>query len=439
MRELLCLGISHKTAPVSVRERVALLTRDAEALCAELVELPEVDEAVAISTCNRTEVYLAAERQPAETAVLQALADRGGDSEELRSAAFRLTGVDAARHLFQVTAGLDSMIVGESEIQGQVRRAYETAHAAGTTGPTTDDLFSSAVRAGRRVRSETGIGAGHSSVSSVAVALAADVVGDLPGRKVVIIGAGETAELTASALAGRGVSTIVVTNRHTHRARVIASRFGGEVAALHDLPEHLHDADIVVSSTASPHTLIEAGELTEIVTVRPSRPLVLIDLAVPRDIDPACAAIDGVSLYDMDDLQQSADETFLIREVERKAADRILGDELGRFTGRLELRDVTELVAELHRYGDGIVEHVLAENAGRWESASPRDLARGEALARSLMQRLLHEPAIRLRAAADDAPTAARHAEVLAELFGLAETVAPDEPGLADVLPLRRS
>ena len=332
------------------------------------------------------------------------------------------------------------MIVGEAEIQGQVKRSFEQAQATGTTGPLTGDLFGSAIRAGRRVRSETGIGAGHSSVSSVAVALAADEVGELPGRKVVIVGAGETAELTASALAGRGVSTIVVTNRHTHRARVIASRFGGTVSALHDLPEHLLDADIVVSSTASPHTLIGADDLAPIAQRRDGRPLVLIDLAVPRDIDPACAAIDGVSLYDMDDLQRRAAETLRVREVERREAETIADAELDRFTGRMQRRDVTTLIAELHRYGDDVVAGVLGDNAGRWESASPRDLARVEALARAVMQRLLHEPAIRLKAAAQEPETAGRHAETTAELFGLLDTERPHaEPGLADVLPLRRS
>ena len=212
MVELLCLGISHKTAPIALRERVALMTGDAESLCKQLIELPTVDEAVAISTCNRTEVYLSGKARHAEPALLKAILDRGDlNPAELQAATFRPRNCDAARHLFSVTGGLDSMIVGEAEVQGQVKRAYEAALAAGTTGPMTNRLFSAALRTGKRIRSETLIGAGHASVPSVAVALAEETVGDLLTSKVVIVGAGETSELTAqeaqvdSAKADRGL------------------------------------------------------------------------------------------------------------------------------------------------------------------------------------------------------------------------------------------
>jgi glutamyl-tRNA reductase len=333
------------------------------------------------------------------------------------------------------------MIVGEAEIQGQVKRAHEAALAAGTTGPLTGELFSAALKTGRRVRSETAISAGHTSVSSVAVGLAEEVVGGLAGRKVLVVGAGETAELTARALSERGASSLVVTNRHTHRARVIANRFGGAVAPLQDLPEHLADADIVVSSTASPHTIIEAGELGPIAGRREGRPLVLVDLAVPRDIDPECARIGGVSVYDMDDLQRRAADTLRVREEEREAAGAIVDEELVRFSGRIGRREADPLIGELRRHAEQIAAHVLAENAGRWESASPRDLARVEALTRAIVQRLLHEPTIRLKALEQDGDPAGHQLAVIAELFGLSgEKGNPAaDPPPANVLPLRRA
>src|SRR3954467_13916604 len=216
MSELLCLGISHKTAPVAVRERLALTTKEAQGLCSELVESEHIREAVAISTCNRTEIYLVGDPVGAETELLGRLSQRAGTRPtELADALYAPRNCDAARQLYRVVSGLESMIVGEAEIQGQAKRAYEAALQAGTTGPLTNRLFTAALQTGKRVRSETAIGEGRASVSSVAVGLARDLMGpDLEKRDVVIIGAGETSELTAQALAEQGVRTIFVANRH---------------------------------------------------------------------------------------------------------------------------------------------------------------------------------------------------------------------------------
>src|SRR3954466_15301628 len=253
MSERLCLGISHKTAPVAVRERLALTTKEAQGLCRELIESEHIREAVAISTCNRTEIYLVGDPVGAETELLSRLALRAGTRPtELTDAMYAPRNCDAARQLYRVVSGLESMIVGEAEIQGQAKRAYEAALEAGTTGPLTNRLFTAALQTGKRVRSETTLGEGRASVSSVAVGLARDLIGpELSARDVVIIGAGETSELTAQALAGEGVRTIFVANRHADRARSIADRFGGSVSSLHDLPDRLAEADIVVSSTSS--------------------------------------------------------------------------------------------------------------------------------------------------------------------------------------------
>ncbi len=421
MSELLALGISHKTAPVALRERLAFTEGEASEFARELVGTAEVREAVVISTCNRTEVYLVVgDAVAAESDVLGLLAGRARiRPTELAEAIYSPRNCDTARHLYRVTAGLDSMIVGEAEIQGQVRRAHEGAMAQGATGPLTNRLFSAALTTGKRVRSETSIGASRVSVPSVAVDLAQGVLGDLAQRHVVILGAGETSELTAKALSAQGAGTIFLANRHADRALSLAERFGGSVVSLDELPEQLLRADIVLCSTSSPHPIVGREELEMVMTAREHRPLLLIDIAVPRDVDPACAELDGVSLYDIDDLQANVARNLSSREEELPAALEIVEQEIHRFARWLGQLDALPTVSALREHGDELVEQVLAENAGRWESASPRDIARVEAIARAVMGRLLHEPTIRLRSLSSDRGHASL--EIVRELFGLRE------------------
>jgi glutamyl-tRNA reductase len=350
---------------------------------------------------------------------------------ELAGPMYALRNCDAARHLYRVTAGLDSMIVGEAEIQGQVKRAYELALAAGTTGPLTNRLFRAALEAGKRVRTQTGIGREHISVSTVAVALAREAVGVLAERSVVVVGAGETSERTAQALADQGVSTFFIANRHADRARALAERFGGTVSSLDQLPNRLEDADIVVASTSSPHHLIGADELGLVMQARDHRPLVLIDIAVPRDIEPACGDVEGVTLYDIDDLQAVVARNLEVRTAERARAEEVVEEEIQRFARWMAQLDVVPTIAALREHGAGIVDQVLAENAGRWEAASPRDLARIEAIARAVMQRLLHEPTLRLKTADHEAGGHGRQ-QLLRELFGLDEQSPAAEPATAE-------
>jgi glutamyl-tRNA reductase len=444
MSELVSLGISHKTAPVEVRERVALGEREAERLLRELAAHDEISEAVAISTCNRTEVYLVStDPVQAEADVLARLATSAGiRPTELAHVVYTPRNCDAARQLYRVASGLESMIVGEAEVQGQVKRAYELALAAGTTGPMTNRLFRAALEAGKRVRTQTGIGRERVSVSTVAVELARDTVGDLAERSVVVIGAGETSERTAQALADQGVTTIFIANRHADRARALAERFGGTVGSLDELPSRLRAADIVVASTSSPHALIGADELEPVMRARDRRPLVLIDIAVPRDIEPDCGDIEGVALYDIDDLQAVVARNREVRASERASAEAVVEEEIQRFARWMAQLDVVPTITALREHGADIVDQVLAENAGRWESASARDLARIEAVARSVMQRLLHEPTLRLKGADGEAAVHGRQ-QLLRELFGLEEGASPaDEPAAdatpADVRPLKR-
>jgi glutamyl-tRNA reductase len=437
--ELLVLGVSHNTAPVALRERLSLTERAGARFLGELVSHDAITEAVAISTCNRTEIYLVtSDPARAEAELLGKLARGAGiRPTALAGIVYSPRNCDAARQLYRVTAGLDSMIIGEAEVQGQVRRAYEAALVAGTTGPLTNRLFGAALQAGKRVRSETGISRERVSVPTVAVDLARDVVGDLAARSVVIIGAGETAELTARALADQGVRTVFVANRRADRARSLAEQFGGEVGSLESLPARMEEADIVVASTSSPHPIVEADELAMVMRARGGRPLVLIDIAVPRDIDHACGELDGVSVYDMDDLQAAVTRNLGVREAERARAEALVEEEIQRFARWLAQLDVMPTIASLREHGAGIVDQVLAENAGRWESASPRDIARIEAVARAVMQRLLHEPTIRLKESGHG------RQQVLRELFGLEDPPAAlEEPASEvpadNVRPLKR-
>ncbi len=405
-------------------------------------------EAVVISTCNRTEVYLVvSDAVQAESDLLGKLAKRAGiRPTELVDVVYSPRNCDAARHLFRVTSGLESMIVGESEVQGQVRRAYEAALAAGTTGPFTNRLFRAALQTGKRVRTETVLGSARVSVSSVAVDLATLAVGDLHDRDVLVIGAGETAELTARALSEQGVSTLFIANRHAERARSLAERFGGSVGSLDELPERMVDADIVVASTSSPHPIVGAEELRVVMRARGGRPLVLIDIAVPRDIEHECAELDGVTLLDMDDLQSTVARNLDIREGERDRAEAIVEDEIERFSGWMAQQGATSTIGALREHGSTIVEQVLAENDGRWDSASARDIARVEAMARAVMQRMLHEPTIRMKALEQTGGHG--RLAVIRELFGLDEvaeeaagrSAAAAEPDgeQAEVRPLRR-
>ena len=441
--ELITLGISHKTAPVQLRERLALTQSAVTDFLQEVVAHPEVHEAAVISTCNRTELTLVVgDAVAAESAVLGMLAQRAHvRPTELAERIYSPRNCDAARQLFRVCSGLESMIVGEAEIQGQVKRSYEAALAAGTTGPLTNRLFTAALQTGKRVRSETGIGLGRASISSVAVDLAKDVMRKAATPHVVIIGAGETSELTARALSDWGVVTIFVANRHADRARALADRFGGGVAALDELPEQLAVADVVVASTASPHSILGQEELELVMRVRAGRPLLLVDIAVPRDIDPACGDLPGVTLYDMDDLQAAVAHTMSVREAEALRAESIVEEEISRFAEWLGSLAVQPTIRALREYGDGIVEQVLAENASRWESTSERDLARVDAVARAVMSRLLHEPTLRLRSFGENRSHG--RLQILRELFGLEgapdeELAAPIEADRGNVRPLPR-
>jgi glutamyl-tRNA reductase len=439
MSGLLALGISHRTAPLELRERLALTEGRAVGVLGELTSSEQVREAAALSTCNRTELYLVvADPVEAESAALGALARQAEiRPTELVGHLYSLRSSDAARHLFRVTAGLDSMILGEAEIQGQVKRAYELALVEGATGPILNRLFRGALAAGGRARDETGISRRGVSISSVAVELAQRTLGDLAERRVLVIGAGETAELVARALVARGVTTVFIANRRYDRAIGLAQRFGGRAVRFDELPAQLEAADIVVSATNSPHHIVERDDLSQVMRERGGRPLLMIDIAVPRDVDPSCREIPGVSLHDVDDVQQIVATNTGEREAEARRAEQILTAELERFEEWLSSLEVVPTIASLRERADEIVRRVLAENATRWESLSEADRERLEAMAAAIASRLLHEPTLRIKRAAGE-DDAYLYVNALRELFGLDAGTAPEAGSGAEVTPLRR-
>ena len=394
MSELLAIGVSHKTAPVEIRERLALTDERAGTLLRDLRGTGEIREVVAISTCNRSELYLVVgDPVEAESTVLSMLARQAGiRPTELAGAMFAHRNCDAARHLYRVTAGLDSMIVGEAEVQGQVKRAYEDALAQDSTGPLTNHLFKAALATGKRVRTETAIGERQLSLASVAVMLAREVLGGLAGRRVVILGTGETSEMVARALANSGGETVFVATRRRDRAISLARRYGGDSVSFDELPEALERADVVVSATSSPHLLIESRELAEVLeareladiaAARESRPMLLIDLAVPRDIDASCAELGPVSLYDIDDLQAVIDRNRSVRQGEAVRAEGIIEEEIQSFAtwlGSLEVLPTLTRVAQPRdrdrRTGDSRERRQVGLGIRPRPRARPGDLAR---------------------------------------------------------------
>jgi glutamyl-tRNA reductase len=433
--ELLVIGVSHKTAPVEVRERLALPDARAADFMRDLRGGAEVHETVAISTCNRTELYLVVgDPVEAESTVLTMLARQASiRPTELAGAIYSERNCDAARHLYRVVSGLESMIIGEAEIQGQVKRAYDAALAGETTGPLTNRLFRAALETGKRVRTETGISVGQLSLPGAAVALAREQLGELGGRTVVIIGTGETSELTGRALADNGAATVFVANRRRDRAISLARRYNGTSLLLDQLPEALLEAEIVVAATASPHLLLEVREIAEVMRERNGRPLLLIDLAVPRDIDAACAGLDGVSLFDIDDLQAVANRNRRVRQVQARRAEGIIEEEIQKFAVWLGSLEVLPTLAALRTRAAEIAGQVISENDGKWESASPRDLERVDAMSRAIVNRLLHEPTLQMKAMHDDRIHA--RMALVRELFGLTVAEGVSAAGAADEPP----
>ncbi len=328
--EIVCLGLSHRTAAVDLRERFAIPDARLGALALELARVPELGESVVVSTCNRVEFYAAApEAERAFGAMHAALAERGMEPEV--EVFFRRVTEDAARHLFRVVCGLDSMVLGETEILGQVKKAYQAAQEQKATARHLNKLFQRAFNVAKEVRTHTNITRGSVSVGSAAVELAERIFGRLEHCKVMILGAGETAELTAGALQARGVQSIFVANRSHDRAVALAGRMGGSAVRFEEWPGVFAGVDILIGSTAAPHHVLTRAQLEPLMGARRQRPLFCIDLAVPRDIEPEVNLLDGVYLYDIDSLQAIAQQSMEVRRGELQVCEAMIDRHVGEF------------------------------------------------------------------------------------------------------------
>ncbi|TML93606.1 MAG: glutamyl-tRNA reductase, partial [Actinobacteria bacterium] len=402
---IVLVGISHHQAPVELRERAALDPERAAKLARTLAG--DRSEAVCLSTCNRTELYLADEspegaEEKAEAALLALEA-------ELGPALYRLRDEDAARHLFRVAAGLDSLVPGEGEILGQVR----AAHAAGATGSILDRLFRQALHAGKKARSETAIGESPASVSSAAAALAEQVFGDLRGREVVVIGAGKVGELAIRNLVSRGAAIAFVANRTAERAQELAARFGGTPLSLDRVGDELARADVVLSSTSARGWTLTREVVERSLPARKGRPLFLIDLAVPRDLDPAIHELDGCYLYDIDDLEAVVVETLADRSREAQRAETIVAEEANRFRAWQASLDVVPAIASLRARAEEIRTAELSR--AKLNDAERRA---AESVTAAVLNKLLHLPTIRMKQAAA-AADGVIYADAVRHLFGL--------------------
>jgi glutamyl-tRNA reductase len=320
---LFCFGLSHQTAALDVREKFALLDSALPRALAQLKTMPGVTEGVIVSTCNRTEFYVTGDLADSSASAFFENFYRDFRAEDEKGV-FRLAANDCVRHLFRVVCGLESMVVGETEIFGQVKCAYQFAIGAGTAGRFLNRLFQKSFQVGKQVRSSTAITRGSVSVGSVAVDVAEQIFGDLDGRKIMIIGAGETSEKTAKAFLSRGAKQIFVSNRSFERAQALATLAGGRAIHFDDWELEFRDLDILVSATAAPHAIITSDKLAPFWRTRQRRPLFMIDLAMPRDIDPAVQKLDGVYLYDLDSLRSIASRAVAVRKKESEKCDLLI-------------------------------------------------------------------------------------------------------------------
>jgi glutamyl-tRNA reductase len=400
---LVLVGTSHHHAPVELRERVALDSTRAAALAERL------GEAVCLSTCNRTEIYVVAENaEDAERRAVEALAEL---EPEVEQALYRLRDHAAALHLFRVAGGLDSLVPGEGEILGQVRAAHE----AGTTGTLLDRVFRQALHAGRKVRTQTAIGESPASVSSAAAALAEQVFGDLEGCSILLVGAGKISEQAARNLLTRKARISFVANRTLEHATELADRLGAEAIPLEQLGEHLAHADVVVSSTSSPDYVLDAETVER---ARRGRQLLFVDLAVPRDLDPAIHDLDGCYLYDIDDLEAIVAETLVGRRSEAERAEALVALEAQKFHEWQSSLDVVPAIASLRARAEEIREAELRKAEGLLGRLDESQRRAVEALTGQIVNKLLHLPTVRMKQAAA-AADGVIYAETVRHLFGL--------------------
>jgi glutamyl-tRNA reductase len=415
------IGVNHRTSPLALLERVAINADGVAKTLHDVCTKANVTEAVVLSTCNRTEIYAVAERfHGAYADIRDVLCDLGGLApEDLHPHLYSQHDDAAVTHLFEVAAGLDSAVIGESEILGQVRAAWELARTHGGAKATLNLLFRHALEVGKRARTETGIGRGTASVSHAAVEMARELLGELGTRRVLVVGAGEIAEATAVALAGSGVGEIAVTNRTHDRAVALAARVGGRVRPFADLGPSIAEADLVVTCTGAGSIIIDTDTVEGGLAARRGRPLMIIDIAVPRDVDSAVASLPGATLLNLEDLRAWAARALEARAGEAERVHRIVDEEVERHLLDATARQAAPLVAALRAKAESVRQGELDRYQAKLADLTPAQREAVEALTVGIVNKLLHEPSVRLREDAGS-PRGERYASTVRELFDLA-------------------
>jgi glutamyl-tRNA reductase len=404
-------GVSHHETPVELRERFAF-SRDA--LAPALRRLPEGLGGAVLSTCNRSELYLTSETPIQRDVAIEALLTAHGDTPPEAVAFFHYEDADAVQHLYRVAAGIDSLVVGESEILGQVREAFSAATTAGSGNPVIARLFHSALRVGRRARSETEIGAHGLSVAALAVSLSKRLLGDLRRKSVLVVGAGEVGQRAAMALAQAGAGRLLVTTRRSELASEIARDLNGSAIPFAEMPRALFEADVIISATAAPEAIIKEHDVLAAMAFRRERPLMIVDIAVPRDVDGSVRDIDNVHLFDIDDLQAAAEANLETRRREVGAVEAIVNEEAARFETWLAERGVVPTIAALRQSAEATRLQELQRTLDRLPNLTDAERKRLDAMTKALVNRLLHAPVTRLRDQGSE-----RHLDAVRELFDL--------------------
>jgi glutamyl-tRNA reductase len=414
---LFLLGMNHRTATLEDREALALPPADALDILSRIARRGVLGEALILSTCNRTEFYAAAPEITAAEHEVRDVVEQSRRGDRLAPGPHRylLSGPAVCTHLVRVACGLDSMVLGDVQILGQVKEAYALARRAGTAGVLLDRLLETALHAGKRARSETAIGAGHVSMSSSAVAAAVETVG-LRGRRVLVVGAGETARLAARHAADHEPAAVVVANRTIERGEALAREVGGVTVPLDRLAGAIAGADVVFSATSAPGTVIAADAIRAAIATRPARPLLVLDLAIPRDVEPAAAAIPGVTLRTLDTIRASVDQSLSTRSAEVPRVEAIVADEAERFVHWARGLAATPTLVALREH----FERIRLEEVQRlWRHASDDERQRAERLTRVLVNRLLHVPMLRLKEADAASADGQMRLQAARDLFAL--------------------
>jgi glutamyl-tRNA reductase len=419
-RCLLLVGLNHRTAPVEVRERLSVSDSKMAEMLQSLTSLAGVDGGAVISTCNRVETIVSASNEDVIESVVEWMAERASTSRaDLEKQLYVLRHGDVIQHLFRVASGLDSMIVGEPQIAGQVKSAFVTSQELGTLDPLLNQVFENTMRVGKRVRTDTGIGEHAVSIPYAAVELAKKIFGDLRGLRVLLLGAGEMGELTAEHLAAQDVEQVFVANKTYERAVGLAQRFEGTAVRFDEFQPYLETCDIVIASTAAPHYLIEPAQIENALQARRQRGLFLIDLSVPRNIDPDVAKIENAYLYNVDDLQHVADANRELRQKKAVQAEEIVLRELEAFRKKLIAQDAVPTIVELQKRLEEIRATELEKCLRKVGPIDAEQRAAIEQLTTQLVNKILHYPILQLKEAAEEPQERESLRKTIRKIFGL--------------------